>query len=312
LLVLLLVKPSFADEGFYQLQQLQNHKNFKAISHAAQATLKISTKLDEENSSDCSAAFISNDGYVLTAMHCISSCLPNNVLRISGSEKEAYMLYEKTAPVKGLICADISAPELQLNTAEIVAIGKGFAEFDDLQIRKIPVEIRKKIFELRSDFAILKFKVPNPVKCLSLEKKPSFNINEQTFTLGFPSETFRNQYASDGVKLFISIGKITGNVSRSAYLTQNRLSNEDILKLLETHPSWDFFIDSDTTDGNSGSPVINEQGNLIGVYHSMMTADSQNQYVTGSSIALKITEIQNQLLSERKLSEIDTYFKCSN
>ena len=170
------------------LNKISKNKNISAdqINLISQTLSKVKTTSLNINDSFCAGEFISDDGYMITALHCLSV---NNSLdpipflnpSVSTLGKGVIKFSDPTFIGKKII---IENPLINSPSAKIIFLGKGFL---NTSVNKpIEKEISDFIRENMEDFAILKLdSIPPGYACSKLRKTPMTNGMLSIHT-GFP------------------------------------------------------------------------------------------------------------------------------
>lgn len=253
---------TFVDEGYYR--ELPAGNVPQNLARAEAASIKI-----ESNSGHCSASFISPDGYVLTAAHCVRTCLKaaGKVMTYSGNGY-GYNLYTDSTPdvtCKG--SGNMVIEEFEATQPKVVFTGNGYAEFDDSQAMKIPNTDWESMKNAQGDFAILKYTLKKAATCIPIDTKFEFAQGAPVWAVGYPGGNSRpSGYGSNGSDEYKSYGYIESDISKNQYYLENNFGLDLIARNNEFYSRGGQFISNmDIYPGNSGSMSINKDGSLIGV-----------------------------------------------
>lgn len=295
---------AYAEEGFFTDPSQHDKWNIFTKANFEKSVVK----LEDRSGGTCTGSFISNDGYLLTAAHCLEKCLEG----IKGTKNRSFdplyniSLYDHSL-LAGRICA-VRVAELGLRKASIVYIGTGSAGFEDNHIEKIPSDIRTVLSGIL-DFAIIKFDTPKRTKCLKLSSETPF-FGDEVMSIGHPGKARRRTNSSDGRSKYFGFGQIRDGLMSNAIYTESKFSSEKILMLEEAYNLQNYYVtSSDLVPGYSGGPTLNLKGEIIGVNTNLASfADYDLRYVADSAIVMKTSTLKN-ILSEE---QFEKYFSCEN
>lgn len=328
-----------ADEGFFDLDSLpKNHrlKDEQALKRAWDATFKIYTygvpdlkrKTIVDGIGSCSAAWISEDGYFLTALHCITGVLALTgyleFVPIGLSTRTPMVTYRvkhrqpKLDDIPFLI--EIDGTTAQPATANLIAVGSGFSsgldfyketEFWEVLERETPA-----IRMLSQDYAILKVNLAkgNKVPCLSMQE----NLFERgdVWALGYPGRTRRPRLGlynnTNGREKVVTYGKLMVDIEHSPFWKPilEKVDSEKRTLVKASQALADILLsNADAMNGMSGGPTINERGEIIGV-NSRASVMSRTQFVPDTTYSVRASSIVidiEGMLGEEKKKEV---FNC--
>jgi len=301
------------DAGYYQAEQLPKAHIPLELTRGLGATVRLSEDLDPH----CTGALISTDGYVLTAGHCLSSCLlaSGDATELSDSDLH-YKIIRFDHQRPNVTCPRIRILELQSSAPRVVYVGRGFSEFDDERLLDFPDPILKQMISLQDDFAILKFDFPNnPPPCIPMGKSLKMHSGDPIWTIGFPSPTQRsNQRGSDGISKYISFGMIYPDLSKNQYYREAHFNPALLARAQSFYSNGNQILSNlDTVGGNSGSPVLNQNGELIGVTAAGAIGDPQevaSRYFDGTSVSVSLDSIRQELSQNLGKEQTSQLFRC--
>lgn len=275
---------AFAEPGFYSISDVeQNDPAIAAIlKKASRASVRFrasSTAIEEEQldgtktlEPSCSAQFISNDGYLITALHCLKNILINHPYRtaigVSFGDREipgtsgASWVKLKNQSFKNLyiknIAVALTSGEIVRGPAKIILLGKG--HFYRISSRFS----EKKVIEVSGqDFAILKFN--RKTDCVKMSKD-SPRDKDTVISIGYPNKAWRsNGYSSDGISQYFSFGIAVERPSD--FIASFGFSDGINLAGYDNLYSSNVLMGTslDTHFGSSGGMVLNQSGNLVGI-----------------------------------------------
>lgn len=291
--------PSF-EEGFFWPDNLD--KKPEGIKNAYDASVAFPVGF-----SNCSSSYISPDGYLLTAFHCVIGGMGLDSYRQELADgAEVYIVPQKAVVGK-------KYPTLFGFSATVIAVGHGFGQFDERKINTYDPSVLKKVQDvIGTDWAILKVdKVSNHACLKTAAQTPA--ENEYSWVIGYPGFTRRKiGEATDNWKKLVSYGKVAYSAEQSGYYKtlqeSNRRISLDFWRVLIDRGEY-IVTDSDVQGGNSGSPVINDQSELIGLLVQGLIPDqtiSYENYNIYTSGVIQLSFIRKSLGEEK----FRKYFTC--
>lgn len=286
-------------------------------------TLQSVMRLDFPNGS-CTASLISNTGYVLTNAHCLRDCIQMNKTLNSLVQLTQTNDYKITEYSRAILNKDISCPEyythshqniLKHQYPKIVWVGKGHSSFNDNEVVNFPPSILNKIKNNKIDAVVLKFELRDGVQkapCLAV-KKSSEEIHKmkEIWTLGYPDYTQRNDgFDSDGYSPFINSGSVIPTIAMDRYFQSQNLGNKFYELQKQIHDQKHIIKSSlDGYIGSSGSPILNEKGQLAGLFYGMIELQKE-EYLGASSLHIDIEKIKKDLTQELGIKKYQEIFNC--
>ena len=210
--------------------------------------------------SNCSGAYISSDGYFLTAYHCLLSAmgLTSQYREVLADSAEVVEV-----PPEDMIGKEYSS-FLGGFKATIVAVGKGYGQFDETLAHTYEDGVLARIQEvIGTDWAVLKVENIEDHACLvAADKFPE--EGSYTWSIGYPASTKRNVgEKTNNRKKLVSFGKVAYSAEETGFYKtlepKNRALALDFWATLVDRGEY-FLTDADSQGGNSGSATINEDG----------------------------------------------------
>lgn len=313
-LILLISTPSPADEGFFSSQKLPENKTPLNLEKTLAAVIPVNNVVGKGRG-NCSGSYISNDGYVVTALHCVSQCLSEQGLLINDkSYSPRYEIQETQKPWPSLVTCQFDFNGT-LKSAKVVLVGKGRAVFDEDQLGDYSDNERQSFLEQSQDFAILKFEDLS-VPCLQRSPiTPAAGVT--LWQIGFPTKSKRSAESNSlgGIKE-ISVGsvykKYLENLELRERLQSWPQSSRDFLELYFSLPGI-LLTNVDSLPGSSGSGVVNASGQIVGIMTSVMLKNPRGQidkYIEPLILNIGVEHIYSQVKSELGSVKAEEIFSC--
>ena len=238
------------------------------LSTALQAKATATTFILDQADSYCTVSPISNDGYMLTALHCVRSCL--EAAKLSEAANNPFIglqeLFVSThSKAVNTFCKDISIPALGIKGVTVVETGSALAQFDAHFVSGFPQlyqELKSRGFDRRAnDYAILKVNPGRALACwpLAATAAPAATA---VWALGYPlPEDITKQKPT----LQASAGRIYGSALESrAYAAAPTPEDQAYLTAVYSEDGV-LYSSASNQFGQSGGPVISADGSVVGV-----------------------------------------------
>lgn len=273
----------------------------------------------------CSAVFLSDDGYVATALHCVEHCFHPKwnyqppVVSIQKNRPGVYSGVQiplQTPPKMN--CPDMQSSnfwnyEFNLDKPEIVFVGRGMLTNDEKQMAKISQEEFDTVKDLDEDVAILKYENGSgrPLPCVPAARSMPLP-NEPVWAIGFP---VRGKY--NGYQKGMSVGRARASMTEDPILQKyaTEINAEDVQRFWSYQKSlWerpDFLLtNADGAHGNSGGLMIDRNGEFVGIAFSI--TKGEDHYNGGSFVAFSAQKLREELTRFLGKEKSDAVFNCSS
>jgi hypothetical protein len=254
--VSLILAQGLAYAGEYKIGQILPFSEIKpgqlpdAVVRASRNAIKI------DNLGTCTGFFISNDGYFMTAMHCVADFIRDELEIISDP-----MMMSKVArlrePVENIRMTEIEGVRrfrvFGSSPPTLIATGTGFIDSPpnpDTAVSPTDGD-RERLESVLEDFAIVKIDIEQPVECLAIAKPEA---GEDLYAFGYE--------AMHGDRLMVSTGNL---FDQPAKMFEAGLV--DYVPLIDALFDWTKLRAASVkgVPGMSGGPIINAKGQAIGL-----------------------------------------------
>ncbi len=256
----------------------------------------------EKNDISCSGTIVSPDGYVLTALHCIASCLTNPMI-----EKTIVLPSGQIATGVELSRSPRNYCDFgqQLGQAEVIALGTT-KMIETASMQKVALFSMEDFVFLKKlgftapagsgDFAILKLQNMSSLQCAKISRRPLIE-NETIWSLSFPKFAREENNSIKG-QAYYTEGLIKFNFFEVGSFYSNLYNDPGM-----------FWSTTDAEGGSSGSAVYStESDEILGIFVS--SVKRQNSYREGSTKNISITEIVRILKLQIGAEKTDRIFSC--
>ena len=259
--------------------------------------------------SNCSSSYISPDGYIITAFHCVIAGLG---IEDEYKEELAEGAEIVVVPQEAVIGKTYKSGNLK---ATVVAAGEGFGQFDERLVDEYDPSVLQKIQDvIGTDWAILKLssvKKKNHACLVAAPETPA--EGDYNWAIGYPADTIRDVgQVTNNRKKLVSFGKVAYSADGAGYYNTLPETKRDISRAFwkDLVDAGIFFIsDADSQGGNSGSPAINDQSQLIGLLVQGLMPDQQISYEKFHAYSTGMIDLQfiRYSLGEEAFNK---YFTC--
>ena len=296
------VKKQLTDEGKFTLELFWNTYLLTFAANIEKYMLKGTEKVSKElNTTMMGSGFIvTPDGYVITNAHVVDE---NDGDTKQGFAEQAFMeiLQDDVKTIEDAMNRDMTDEEAQAikeayswyysQTMEVGRIKKEFSVVLGVTGAKgkiVPLVIPAKIITQGNpipgkDVAILKLQEKHIYPTIRIGDDKDMRVGDPVYVLGYPAVATFNPLLS------------TETVSE-ATLTKGLVSAKKNMK-----DGWEVLqIDAAITHGNSGGPVMNEQGEVIGLATFVSVDEQRKQEVQGMNFIMPST-IVNEFIDKMKI-----------
>lgn len=196
--------------------------------------------VDSKSGNYCTVFPVSEDGYLLTAVHCLKTCLED----------------VNPKPNSDFFCANQTIPSLNVKGVKVVAIGNALTS--------------KEQSNRFGDYAVLKVETKKSLSCLAISDK-STKAGEDLWAMGFPvSKSLRTKS-----QLSASPGKLYESPVESRYYkAQNDQAERDLISKQYARDAGVMYSNAHHMPGQSGGPVVNKEGRVIGIISGFTVTQS--------------------------------------
>jgi hypothetical protein len=272
----------------------------------------------EASGGTCTGTYISDEGHILTARHCIHGCL---IAQGFVQETPLFPEYGWRSP-KLYQQNRVAHCPVQLDGQEVevqvLSSGPGFmipSEQASLALydREIHQNFLEQGFLHNGDYALLKVdSLPRNKKCRSMARQPILN-GDPVHYFGYPSaSTGRPQGRnSDGNQLMLAHGEVIPSILQNSCISPD---TNQAGRLTQTYDRPEIILSTvDILPGSSGSSLLNEQGQVVALINSMYRQgiDVVSTYCAGSAVAV---DIQTVLIGieTSAVGPIEDFHFCTN
>lgn len=237
------------------------------IKGGLSATAAIA-KITMPDGSRCSASYISDQGHMLTATHCLEGCFRSKRIR---------------APQRNLQCIlDIGGKKTKVRVLMMSVC-------EASQVIKESLTGKETCPDEADVAVVLPDSPPASFACLGISTTVA-NTGDAVMALGHPGYTNRPGGGnSDGAGMYASYGKVI----QQDYCTVTEGNTTRTHPLGGIENTRDHFIQTtvDVVPGSSGGPLINQRGEIVGVTSFITAPHSQERECKGGTFFEPLTSI---------------------
>ena len=286
------------------------------IKEALAATVQIDNQ--------CSGVYISNEGHILTAAHCITSMLDPSAIEITVVDDFKTRLVTRKKTSFGDSLSYVNLVENGKDSSEIlgkvVAMGAGFyvslnSILATQKNKNLLEEWLEKGYGPPEDYAIIKVEKKD-TPCVHVSHK-EVTADEKIFSLGFPFDRIPSS-PNDEFWAF-SKGRVTRGVEENEafnrLLRKTSPEKRDYYVSIFKHTLNRPGVISSTVDenaGSNGSPLFNNEGELIGLLNAaeIFGFDDTKEYIEGVSQGVSLSKIKAEVQKEFGNELVQRAFNC--
>ncbi len=234
----------------------------------------------------CASSILTADGYLLTALHCLRDCLIENNQMEQAKNKDVGVMdiavVRKNNPLN-IFCSHITAPQISDEPIQVVATGNHLTILSPTILDHYPVyynELKQKDWITRSsDFAILKVRPKTSLRCLKLSTGAV--SAKDIVAVGFPVSAATVEHP---IQLRGSAGEIYGTVEESVNYREQSTASAQLLKKILYQDPRTLFSSASVNPGQSGGPIVNLQGEIVGVVSGYENSKGGVHELSGSFV----------------------------
>jgi hypothetical protein len=237
------------------------------LTPALQQKLAATALLLDEPDSWCTASPITPDGYMLTALHCVRTCL--STANVGENATNPFIglndiFVSNRSKTGGINCPTLSIPALGVKGVTVVATGSALSQFDAHFMFDFPSlynELKSSGFASRTnDYAILKIAVTKPIQCLPINANGA-SAGTSIWAVGFPVPADEKAKPT----LQASPGHVYASALDSRMYADAKTPRDQALLTSLYSEAGVLYSNASNNYGQSGGPVITADGSIVGV-----------------------------------------------
>lgn len=271
----------------------------------------------------CTATFVSNEGHVLTAMHCLKARMVMPSERFNDMKFTLYKLEKEMIGMKVNLSMSFDRKKETDVTATIFGGGKGFVTgIEPIKAFKANpnkyLDLMEEKYGAAEDYVILK---------LDLENTPCLPVATEPVAVGDPVWSINFPWRDAGVQGRPSWTG-TGAAFSSGQITNSLLDNTSLAELLEGASAeyQQAFVNVegamnnadtltasvDTLTGASGGALLNEQGEIVGIFSlaQAFVGTVNDRYIYGSALLGNAQAAVQKLKANLGEDQANKIFSC--
>lgn len=260
----------------------------------------------------CTGVAVSNDGYILTAKHCLCAELINHHLSQELATANGARWCQNSnqipnAPIREGKWGDgVITPRLKgISDTQPTVVAVGKRAYITWENSENFFANNSEMVLLDDDWAILKYKVSEPINCVRVSKKDP-KVGDSVWAIGVPGYV-ENEKNIDR-SFYVSRGRaITSRTQLQAFAPFFLKSPRHVLG--SEDPKRQFLSTTILLPGYSGSGLFNDQGELLAINTSTLELKNKIDLGAGSTRIDYIQKEVDRLLGAQRTQEI---FNCSN
>ncbi len=261
----------------------------------------------EDSQTYCSAFAVTPDGYFLTALHCLRSCLQAQNLADVGANLglglQDLVVIHNADNLKAT-CADFKIKALVVPSLHLVAGGPALSLWTPEFLSSYPQQYQELVsrgWSLKTnDFLLVKVSLNQPQPCLRFSRQ-EVAPGGSLMSLGFP------QPSQPGVQPVLTVihgarySHLADSHGAKAWVTQE---DSNWFQASFAVPGL-IYADIENSSGQSGGPLLNPQGQVIGLISGLVpSADPQGHQfheLVGVSMHHVLSQLPREIESELEL-----------
>ncbi|MFA6031018.1 MAG: serine protease [Elusimicrobiota bacterium] len=267
----------------------------------------------------CTGTPVSSDGYLLTNLHCVLHCLEDKGWfkdgRATLEQGENYKIVRIAATArkpKDTVCENLVWDEGDVYAANgrVVLLGSAKANFSEEKVGELPETVVEAVYANMHDFALLKYELPAPAACIpAAPASPS--AGAEVWGIGYPSFTMRyDGFDSSGYKKHIAYGRVRGAIREDPYLQGLVAGDIPWRRLDRVYSQPDLLMsDLDTMGGNSGGPLLDSSGRLVGLTWGIV-ASSSEKHLKATALGLRVEALRRDIGAALGEARVKQVFAC--
>lgn len=273
----------------------------------SQLELKAAVKQIKSTNGSCTATTISSEGHMITARHCLRTCLIQSkvfkeVAVLGGATYYFDIVPENLEASECSVKIDDQDVKIKIEATSpgmILGMNENSLRTLEPQLFKDLVE---KGYTKYGDFVIFKPKgLTGPQACVPISTR-AVQAGDIQQSLGYPGETERpDGFNSDGESLYYSKGYVLASITENTCVQETTFSEYHYNKLFETFDDpRNFMTTLDAIHGSSGTSVMGPDNGVAGIltnvfrlaeYTRLDSDEPAVRYCKGSGQALSMSTI---------------------